>query len=134
MKKANHLLNTLKDKYKISTDWTASTYIGINLKWDYNVRTVTLSTTNYVQNALLKFQHDCPSQPEHNPHMHNVLNYGVKVQYDTRDKNTEHFYDTERNVIQKLVGAFLYYGIDTDNTIITALSDIAAEQLKKLKI
>ena len=31
---ADHLLQALRDKYTISTDWEASLYIGILLDWD----------------------------------------------------------------------------------------------------
>ena len=88
---------------------------------------------NYVRNAILKFQHDCPSKPEYASHVHNVPTYDVKVQYDTREENPEHLDDTERNIIQKIVGTFLYYGIPIDNIILTALSDIATKQSKVTK-
>ena len=32
---AGHLLQALRAKYTISTDWDASLYIGISLNWDY---------------------------------------------------------------------------------------------------
>ena len=34
----------------------------------------------------------------------------------------------EINVIQQIVGTFLYYAIAIDNTILLALSDLSAEQ------
>ena len=33
---ANHLLNALRAKYKISTDWSGKTYCGLTLDWDYD--------------------------------------------------------------------------------------------------
>ena len=80
-----------------------------------------------MQNALVKFQHDCPSQPEHDLHIHTVPIYDAKVQYDTRDDNLENLDDAERNVIQKIVSIFLHYENTIDNTIFTPLSDIAVE-------
>jgi hypothetical protein len=40
---AKHLLSTLRFLKNITTDWTASMYCGITLKWDYSARTVDLS-------------------------------------------------------------------------------------------
>ena len=48
----------------------------------------------------------------------------------TRGENSEHLYETESNVIQNIVGTFLHYVIAIDNTILTSLSDIAAEKSK----
>ena len=127
IEKANHLLNALKDKYNVSASWTASTYIGIDSKWDYDVQTVTLSISNYVKNAILKFKHERPSQSEHYPQVYNVPVYGAKIKYDTREESPEHLDDTERNVIQKIVATLLYYGIEIHNTILTALSDKATK-------
>jgi len=44
---AEHLLATLRSLYNITTDWTASMYCGITLKWDYVARTVNLSMPGY---------------------------------------------------------------------------------------
>ncbi|KAL7485386.1 hypothetical protein ACHAW6_010987 [Cyclotella cf. meneghiniana] len=32
---AKHLLTTLEEHYKVTTDWTGTGYIGIQLQWDY---------------------------------------------------------------------------------------------------
>ena len=37
---AHNLINELKGKYKITIDWDAKLYIGITLKWWYNLRKV----------------------------------------------------------------------------------------------
>ena len=39
----HHLLNALKDIYKITIDWSGLHYIGIDLKWNYKLRTCDLS-------------------------------------------------------------------------------------------
>ena len=59
--------------------------------------------------------------------MHKLPTYGAKIQYDTREENPEHLDNTKRNLIQKIVGTFLYYGMAIENTILTALSEISAE-------
>ena len=53
---ANHILQALRAKYTISTDWEASLYIGITLKWDYTAGYVDLSMPKYVAKALHKFK------------------------------------------------------------------------------
>jgi hypothetical protein len=64
---AEHLWNVLLQTYELRTDWTATVYSGMTLKWDYNERTCDISMHGYVSNVLSKFQHDSPKQPQHTP-------------------------------------------------------------------
>ena len=36
----HHLIDSLKEDFTISEDWTGGLYYGIKLKWDYNKRTL----------------------------------------------------------------------------------------------
>jgi hypothetical protein len=40
---AEHLRNSLLRTYELTTDWTATVYSGMTLKWDYNKRTCNIS-------------------------------------------------------------------------------------------
>jgi hypothetical protein len=64
---AEHLRNALLRTYELITDWTATVYSGITLKWDYKHRTCDISMPGYV---LIKFQHDAPS-------IHNIPRPGM---------------------------------------------------------
>jgi hypothetical protein len=64
---AEHLWNALLQTYELTTDWTATVYSGMTLKWDYNKRTCDISMPGYVSNVLSKFQHDSPKHPQHTP-------------------------------------------------------------------
>jgi hypothetical protein len=57
---ADHLKNALLQSYELTTDWEATLYSGISLKWDYKNRTCDISMPGYVSNVLSKFQHDAP--------------------------------------------------------------------------
>ena len=72
---AGHPLQALCAKYTISTDWEASLYIGITLKWDYTARHVDLSMPKYVAKALHKFKNSLQkfhpnNKPEYSLHKH----------------------------------------------------------------
>ena len=75
-----HLRNTLKLLYSVTTDWTVSKNLGRNLKCDYINMTVDMSMTNYFLAALHKFQHKSPESPRDAPtagpyqHMANQIN------------------------------------------------------------
>jgi hypothetical protein len=62
---AEHLRNALLRTYELTTDWTATVYSGMTLKWDYDTRTCDISMPGYVSNVLSKFQHDFPRHPQH---------------------------------------------------------------------
>jgi hypothetical protein len=63
---AEHLRNALLQTYELTTDWTATVYSDMTLKWDYKNRTCDISMPGYVSNVLSKFQHDAPNHPQHN--------------------------------------------------------------------
>ena len=130
---ADHLLQDLRAKYTISMDWEASLYIGITIKWDYTAGHVDLSMPKYVAKALHKFKQAIQkfhpnNKPEYSPHKHVETNYGQKVQYSEPANDAPTLNSVDINLIQKIVGTFLYYGIAVDNKIIVALSTIALEQ------
>jgi hypothetical protein len=52
---AEHLQNALLGTYELTTDWTATVYSGMTLKWDYDKRTCDISMPGYVSNVLSKF-------------------------------------------------------------------------------
>jgi hypothetical protein len=52
---AKHLRNALLQTYELITDWTATVYSGMTLKWDYKNRTCDNSMPGYVSNVLSKF-------------------------------------------------------------------------------
>jgi hypothetical protein len=64
---AEHLGNALLRTYELTTDWTATVYSGMNLKWDYKHRTCDISMPGYDSNVSSKFQHDAPKHPQHTP-------------------------------------------------------------------
>ena len=68
---ALHLENILKVKYKeVATDWNASLFCGVHLKWDYTKRTFDLSMPGYFDAALREFTHPMPTHKEHGPHQY----------------------------------------------------------------
>jgi hypothetical protein len=64
---AEHLRNALLRAYELTTDWTATLYSGMTLKWDCNKRTCDISMPGYISNVLSKFQHDSPKHQHHTP-------------------------------------------------------------------
>jgi hypothetical protein len=83
---AEHLWNTLLRTYELTTDWTATVYSGMTLKWDYDKRTCDISMPGYVSNVLSKFQHDSPKHPQHTPSRYVTPVYGAKTQYAMKDE------------------------------------------------
>ena len=79
----------------------------------------------YLQTALLKFHHPAPKQPEHTPHSWAKPTYRVHVQY-TQDNDSSLLFPAKKtNLVQQIVGTLLYYYIDVDPTMLTALGSIA---------
>jgi hypothetical protein len=52
---AKYLLNALRSKYTIETDWTGSLYCGISLTWNHDKKYVDIVMPNYVLKQLTKY-------------------------------------------------------------------------------
>jgi hypothetical protein len=126
---AEHLRNALLRTYELPTDWTATVYSGMTLKWDFKNRTCDISMPGYVSNVLSKFQHDAPKHPQHKPSRYVTPVYGAKTQYATTDE-TPPLTATQCLTIQKVTGSVLYYARAVDPTVLMPLNDIATEQTK----
>jgi hypothetical protein len=126
---AEHLRDALLRTYELTTDWTATVYSGMTLKWDYKHKTCNISMPGYVSNVLSKFQHDAPKHPQHTPSRYVTPVYGAKTQYATTDE-TPPLTAKQCLTIQKVTGSVLYYAIAVDPTVVMPLNDIATEQTK----
>ena len=80
----------------------------------------------YLQSALHKFQHPAPKRPQHAPHSWAKQTYGAHVQYAPDDDASPLLPAKKTNLVQKIVGALLYYSIAVDPTMLTTLGSIAA--------
>jgi hypothetical protein len=126
---AEHLRNALLRTYELTTDWTATVYSGMTLKWDYDRRTCGISMPGCVSNVLSKFQHYAPKHPQHTASQYVTPVYGAKTQYSTKDE-TPPINAKQCLTIQKVTGSVLYYTRAVDPTILMPLNDIATEQTK----
>jgi hypothetical protein len=104
---AEHIRDALLRTYELTTDWTATVYSGMTLKWDYKSRTCEISMPGYVSKVLRKIQHDVPKHPQHTPSRYVTPVYGAKTQYSTKDE-TPPLTATQCLTIQKVTGFVLY--------------------------
>jgi hypothetical protein len=129
----DHLLHALETHYKISTDLSGSTYIGLNIDWDYENHTVDISMPGFIERALLRFKHDMPLRPQHSPHRSAIPVYGVQQQLTTAPDTTPLLNAADTKTIQEIIGTLLYYARAVDPTLLTALSTLATQQTKGTK-
>ena len=124
---AQHLINVLKQHYKVAEDWDGERYSGITLDWDYGRREVHLSMPGHCTEALVRFNHTL-RKLNHQPHKHTLPTYGASIQYAKQRDTSPKVGDEEKTFIQQVTGTFLYYARAVDPTMLVALSAIAAEQ------
>ena len=104
---AEHLEKILKLKYKLTTDWTGSTYLGLTLKWDYVARTVDISMPGYIARALSRFQHPVPNRPQHSPHAWTAPAYGAPTQLTDHPDTSAPLLGAGKLFIQQVIGVLL---------------------------
>ena len=125
---ANHLINSLRELYEITIDWTGKLYCGLTLEWDYYNRRCTLSMPGYIAKALHKFQHPLPAKPQHAPHAWNCPVYGATRQYAPGGDETPKLTPATVTRVQEIIGTILYYALAIDNTMLVVLGDLASAQ------
>ena len=117
---ALHLLKTLEQNYKITTDWKGTKFARIDLAWDYNARhanwTYRISMDGYIANVLLKYGHPSPKKTQLSAHKNRKVIYGVKEQLYPEDDTTPPLDSQGKKRVQGIVGAILYYAQAMDNT------------------
>ena len=123
---AEHLINTLKELYPITIDWTGNKYLGISLEFDNSNQSVTLSIPGYIDKLLQRFQ-PAGIQQAASPSIYVPPKYGKTTQYIKID-NSEVLTASEKKKIQEIVGSLLYYARAVDPSMLTAVNAIASEQ------
>ena len=129
----DHLLHALQSHYNISTDLKGSTYIGLNIEWDYNAHTVDISMPGFIERALLRFKHNKPARAQHSPHRAAPTIYGAKQQLTPEPDNTPLLDAAGNKTVQEIIGTLLYYARAVDPTLLVALSTLATQQTNGTK-
>lgn len=125
---AEHLIGILQTKYKITIDWAGDLYVGLKLDWDYSNQHVDISMPNYVEKALLRFEHKKPSKPQLSPFAWSVPKYGAKTQFAALPDPSPPLKPDQIKRLQQIIGVFLYYARAVDSTMLVALGTLAASQ------
>ncbi len=126
---ADHLIKCLKEKYKLTEDWTGNSYCGITLDWDYAVRTLDISMPGYIKKQLVKYKH-IRRRVQHCPYLPEPKKYGADAQSPLPTDETRKLTDAKIKQVQKNVGSILCYARAADMTVLMALSTIVSEQTK----
>ena len=127
---ADHLIAALQEKYIVTTDFTGKNFCGLDIVWNYTHGYVDISMNNFVEKTLKKLQHKPATRKQHAPHQWTTPIYGHNRQFAPPPDTTEILDKNGTKYVQRVVGSFLYYAQAIDNTIITALNEIASTQAK----
>eukprot|EP00804_Cyclotella_cryptica_P010962 CCRYP_016693-RC/>CCRYP_016693-RC protein AED:0.38 eAED:0.38 QI:0/-1/0/1/-1/0/1/0/316 len=125
---AHHLRDTIKAHYDITANRQGSLYSGINLEWNYSIRTCRLTMPEYIANVLTKYDHPRPKKPVSLPYKAATISFGAKVQYTAEPDSTPALNEAGVKRVQGIVGALLYYARAVDNKLLHALSKIGTQQ------
>jgi hypothetical protein len=120
-----HLVSSLQEHYSIAVDWTESLFCGAKLTWDYVNCMVDLHMPDYISKALLKYQHQATSKPQHAPYKATPIQFRAQVQTVMMD-TTAPLSKKRIKHVQDIAGTLLYCGCVVDSTILPAISTIAS--------
>ena len=105
---AEHLIQSLRAKCDVTTDWEGKLCCGIQLDWNYKERWVDISMPTYVREMLHRFNHPMPSRPEHAPHRFTRIQHGAGPQLAEADDDSPPLDDKGINLVQQKVGSAHY--------------------------
>lgn len=123
----DHLLKTLRLKYKITVDEDGEHYLGMTVKHDKVANTITLSMPGYIRKVLARFKDWLGSQTAASPGVYKAPSYGAKVQKPVHD-DTMPLSPADKTTLQEVVGSILYYARAVDPTMLTICNTISSEQ------
>ena len=83
---------------------------------------------DYVPEALLRFKHEAPRKPQHQPYPHTKPTYGATKQYAEESDTSDPASKQEQTYIKEVIGTFLYYARCVNSTMLTALGSLATQQ------
>ena len=127
---ANHLLDALRNTYKVTVDWKGKNYCGLTLAWNYDEGYVDIFMPEYITKVINKYFHNRRLIPTHTPYKIQLPNYKIKTQYVEPPDLAPTLDKTGTTRIQAIVGSLLYYARAIEHTLLPALNEIAAEQAK----
>lgn len=125
---AEHLLDTLRKKYRITVDWEARKYNGINIDFNREARTCTLSCPGYVQQALQDLKFKPAPHPCHSASVYTPPRYGSKEQQMVPDDTSAPCTPEQSKLIERTVGKFLWYSRAVDSTLQHGINKIGSAQ------
>ena len=125
---ALHLLEVLKQKYTITTDWKGELYIGISLKWNYKKRIVDLSMPGYIDRALTRFLHITPTRSQHSPFAAPLPVFGQAQQLTPSPDLSKPLPPTGIKHVQEIIGVLLYQARALNSPLLAALNTLGTAQ------
>lgn len=127
---AEHLLETLRKFYIITVNWEGSKYIGLQLDWDYQARTVALSMPDYVRKALARFDVVMAPHATNAPTPFTPPRYGQQVQLTDAPDQSPLLSPEKVSILRQIVGVFLYYARAIDCTMLVGVGQLSTAQTK----
>ncbi len=126
---AEHHPAVLKQDYECDTDWEGTCYLGLTINWDYKSHKVHLSMPDYINKALVRFNHTPPVKSQHQPNPHTVPTYSTTIQYAKHIDQSPAATKADQKYIRQVVRVLLYYARTVNATLLVALSSLASSQV-----
>ena len=104
---ANHLLDSLKRHYAISTDWEGYNKLGLTIDWRYSKGYFDISMPEYVEKMLDRLQHSRPKRHQYTLHHSTIPRYVKRLQMAPDPDDSELLEDKSTKRIQSIVVTML---------------------------
>ena len=125
---ADHLLNSLKQHYQLTIDYTGNDYCGLTIDWNYHKKYVDISMPGYLDKVLQHHETTPPLRSVSTPHPYSQPVYGKHTQYATPPDTSSFLSPKRKQRLQAIIGSLLYYARAIDGSLLPAINEISASQ------
>ena len=125
---AEHLIACLEVLYPLKVNWTGHKYLGMNIDFAADRRSVTLSMPGYVRKQLLRFSRRGGQAQAKSPTVYVPWHPRSGPQFVEPDESAP-LTAAEITEVQEIVGCFLWYARVIDSTFLPAVNIIGSEMV-----
>ena len=124
---AQHLIDCLQLKYKLTIRWEGERYLGMTVLFDRTARHVQLSIPGYIRKVLQRFAPSLTIGAK-SPGIYTPPRYGQPTEQSPTVDDSPRVSPAEQLNLQGLIGAVLYYCLAVDPTGLPVVTALASAQ------
>ena len=124
----NHLLDTLRSLYTITTDMLGEAYLGLSIHYDKSAPAIHVSLPDTIREYLTRYQFTTKTKLTIAPMVHRAFAYGTTVISPLPPDESLELPPVRVKRLQSILGALLHYARVVDPTMLCTVNKLASSR------